>query len=135
MRELNLLLQQIENFCGIVILTTNRHDCFDPALERRLALRLVFGPPDVEDRFQLWKRHIPNKAPMSSDINFEALARDYILTGAQIKNVVLGAARRAAVRISLDDKCVCITQSDILDAIHEEKELTWAAGGKGRLGF
>ena len=134
-RDVNVLLREIERFTGVVILTTNRHDSFDPALERRIAVRLEFGAPGLKERIQLWKRHFPEKAPLSQDIDFEWFANEFTITGAQIKNIALGAARRAAFRASRGEVALIMRQ-DILDAVNDEKALSWAGRGiKGQLGF
>ena len=133
--SVNVLLREIEKSTGIVILTTNRHDSFDPALERRIAVRLEFGAPGLEERILLWKSHFPGKAPLSHDVDFKCLAHEYIITGGQIKNIALGAARRAAFRAS-QGAIALITKQDILEAVNDEKALSWAGRGiKGQLGF
>ena len=134
-RDVNVLLREIERFTGVVILTTNRHDSFDPALERRIAVRLEFGAPGLKERVLLWKRHFPGKAPLAQDVDFECLANEFVITGGQIKNIALGAARRAAFRTSRGEIAL-ITRQDILDAVNDEKALSWAGHGiKGQLGF
>lgn len=133
-REVNVLLQEMERFKGILVLTTNRHDSFDPALERRLSLRLLFNPPEANERVLLWKKHFPSKAPLAEDINFNTLAFEYALTGAQIKNVALSAARKASLRVSQASGTV-ITKEDIKSAITDEKTLCWSGTAKGPIGF
>ncbi len=59
----NVLLQEIECFRGVVVLTTNRDAVLDPALERRLAARLAFPLPGAAERRLLWLRHLPPRAP------------------------------------------------------------------------
>ena len=53
--EVNYLLQRVESFGGVVILTTNLDTSIDPALRRRLASHVVFNAPDLEERRQIWK--------------------------------------------------------------------------------
>lgn len=101
--EVNLLLQEVERFEGVVILTTNLDAAIDDAFERRLNHKIDFPFPDARDRARIWKRLLPEAAPLGEDIDFEALGRDFELSGGCIKNSVLRAAYKAAERKSLID--------------------------------
>lgn len=92
--EINTLLTEIEKFEGVCILTTNRIETLDEALERRIALIVEFPNPNFEARLGIWKRLLPSKMPLGKDVKVEALA-EFSLTGGQIKNVILQAARMA----------------------------------------
>jgi SpoVK/Ycf46/Vps4 family AAA+-type ATPase len=96
--EVNYLLQRIESFGGITILTTNLDAAIDRALRRRLASHIVFWPPDEEERTELWQRLLATgAAPTSGELDFEDLSRAYPdMTGANIRNAVLAAAFLAA---------------------------------------
>jgi AAA+ superfamily predicted ATPase len=97
--EVNYLLQRVESFGGIVILTTNLDTSIDKALKRRLAAHIVFFPPDEDEREDLWRRLLTTRsAPIDLDeLDFASLARDYPdMTGANIRNAVLSAAFLAA---------------------------------------
>ncbi len=94
----NLLLQEIERFTGVVVLTTNRDEALDPALERRLLARLEIGMPGPEEREQLWEKHLPPRAPRAADVDLPALARAYALSGSHIRTAALFAVARAAAR-------------------------------------
>ncbi|MFN7989756.1 MAG: ATP-binding protein [Thermoanaerobaculia bacterium] len=94
----NLLLQEIERFPGVVVLTTNRDAALDPALERRLLARLEIGMPGPEERTQLWKRHLPPRAPLAGDVDLASLARAYPLSGSHIRTAALFAVAKAASR-------------------------------------
>jgi SpoVK/Ycf46/Vps4 family AAA+-type ATPase len=93
--QINALLTEIEQYDGVVILTTNRLGKLDPALERRITAKIEFEFPDEEARLSIWKRMIPSKAPLAKDVNFKRLA-EFPLSGGNIKNAVLNAARKAA---------------------------------------
>lgn len=93
--EINTLLTEIEKFEGFCILATNRIDTLDEALERRLALIIEFSDPDFKARKEIWTKLIPKKFPLDKAITFDTLA-EHKLTGGQIKNVLLQAARLAA---------------------------------------
>ena len=96
--EVNLLLQEVERFEGIVILTTNLDAAIDDAFERRLNHKIDFPFPDARYRARIWKRLIPASAPVAGDIDFEMLGKDLELAGGNIKNSVVRAAYRAAER-------------------------------------
>lgn len=94
----NLLLQEVERFPGVLVVTTNRLDSLDPALERRVLARIEFPMPDAEGRLALWKRHIPARIPLAADVDLAAIARAYPLSGSQIRTASLFAVARAARR-------------------------------------
>ncbi|MBO4350113.1 MAG: ATP-binding protein [Proteobacteria bacterium] len=96
--EVNLLLQEVERFEGIVILTTNLDAAIDDAFERRLNHKIDFPFPEARYRARIWKRLLPASAPITKDIDFEILGRDLELAGGNIKNSVVRAAYRAAER-------------------------------------
>lgn len=93
-REVNMFLRGIEEGEGVFILTTNRADTLDPALERRLAAKVHFPIPDKETRFELWRRMLPRDHELNDDEVLD-LAENYQLTGGRIKQVILTAVRRA----------------------------------------
>lgn len=94
-RAVNMFLRGIEEGEGVFILTTNRADMLDPALERRLAAKVHFPTPDNETRFELWRRMLPQDHGLS-DAEISDLAEEYQLTGGQIKQIILSTVRRAA---------------------------------------
>ncbi len=95
--EVNFLLQRIESFGGITILTTNLDTSIDPALKRRLASHIVFQAPELTESMKLWERMLVAQAPVAQPLEFEKLARTYeAMTGANIRNAVLAAAFSAA---------------------------------------
>lgn len=92
--EVNTLLTEIEKSEGVVILATNRIESMDEALERRISLIAEFPAPDKDQRVDIWKKMLPKKMPVAEDVTPEELSK-YRLTGGQIKNAVLAAARLA----------------------------------------
>jgi SpoVK/Ycf46/Vps4 family AAA+-type ATPase len=60
--EVNYLLQRLDTFEGVAILTTNLEGSIDMAFKRRMSLRLSFPFPDEEMRIRLWAAHIPPEA-------------------------------------------------------------------------
>ena len=92
--EVNTLLTEIEKFEGVCILATNRVEHMDEALERRISLIVEFPKPDYDSRKKIWAKLLPKKLPLGKGVSADELAKEE-LTGGQIKNVVLQAARMA----------------------------------------
>jgi len=94
--EIDYLLQRIEQFDGIAILATNRKNDLDAAFLRRLRFVVDFINPVKEQRRALWEKALPAHSPAGErivgDIDFDMLAREMELNGAQIKAIALGAA-------------------------------------------
>jgi SpoVK/Ycf46/Vps4 family AAA+-type ATPase len=104
--ETNLLLQEIERFEGICILTTNLDKNIDDAFARRIMFKIEFPKPDVKHRTLIWKKLVPKDCPVDDDIDYERLGESFELAGGNIKNAVVRAAYRAAERrdkITWDD--------------------------------
>lgn len=95
--EVNLLLQEIERFEGVVILTTNLERELDKAFQRRINFKIRFPFPDEKQRQRIWETLVPPECPLGDDVDFELLAKAFELAGGHIKNVVLRAAYVAAV--------------------------------------
>jgi hypothetical protein len=94
--ETNYLLQRIEAFTGITILTTNHETSIDPAFQRRLSVHLRIPLPEESQRKHLWEAMIPKQAEVAADLDFAELAHDFVMSGGYIKNAVLRAAYSAA---------------------------------------
>ncbi len=96
--EVNYLLQRVEAFGGITILTTNIETAIDEALKRRLAAHVRFERPDEDERTQLWERNcVTGQAPVDRDVDYVALARMFpSMSGANIRNAAISAAFMAA---------------------------------------
>jgi SpoVK/Ycf46/Vps4 family AAA+-type ATPase len=93
----NVLLQELERFDGVVIFATNLAANFDPAFERRIRTHVLFQLPGVEERELIWFVQIhPARTPLAEDVDFRALAERYEVSGGDIRNAVLKAALSAA---------------------------------------
>ncbi|MFE6165504.1 ATP-binding protein [Streptomyces sp. NPDC056486] len=91
------LLQRLESFDGIALLTTNLRANIDDAFTRRLDLVVDFPFPDPGQRLALW-RHGLSHVPRAEGIEVEGLARDFELSGGAIRSAVVTAAYLAAGR-------------------------------------
>jgi hypothetical protein len=94
--QVNYLLQRLDAFEGIAILTTNLDLSLDEAFKRWLSLRLALPFPDREQRIDLWRAHLLPELPLAGTSDLEALADRYALSGGYIRNAVQRAAFLAA---------------------------------------
>ena len=89
--ETNFLLQRLETYEGIVVVTTNVGERIDPAFRRRLDVVVEFRAPDAGERWSIWRLHLP-PAHAVGDGFLDELAGRCQLTGGQIRNAVLHAS-------------------------------------------
>lgn len=88
--EVSYLLQRMEAYRGLAILTTNLKDNLDQAFLRRLRFVVQFPFPDAALRAELWRRAFPGRTPVEG-LDIDKLAR-LNATGAEIRNIALHAA-------------------------------------------
>jgi SpoVK/Ycf46/Vps4 family AAA+-type ATPase len=103
--EVAYLLQRMEAYEGLAILTTNMRQNLDPAFLRRLRFIVDFPRPDVEARERIWRQCLPAESHQLDDAAFRQLARRIDLTGGHIRQITLRAAFIAAAagaRIGLE---------------------------------
>jgi len=94
--ETNYLLQRVEEYDGIAILSSNFKQNIDEAFIRRFHFVVEFPFPDQDSREEIWTRAFPVVAPLADDVDFTFLAKRFKFTGGNIKNSVLRAAFLAA---------------------------------------
>jgi SpoVK/Ycf46/Vps4 family AAA+-type ATPase len=94
--EVAYLLQRMEQFEGIAILTTNLRANIDEAFLRRLDVLIDFPVPDPASRRRLWAQQLRPELPVSRDIDVDFLANGFKLSGGNIRNIVLASAFDAA---------------------------------------
>ena len=133
--EVNNLLQEVERFDGIIILTTNLEANIDRAFERRILFKIHFPSPEEDQRLLIWKSLIPKQTPLEPDVDFEFLAEAFELTGGQIKNAIVRAAYHCA------SKHEGLTQEALERAAQQQASAagklarytseTWGGGGVG----
>ena len=92
--EVSYLLQRMESYRGLAILTTNLRGALDGAFLRRIRFIVTFPFPDIELRRQIWTQIFPAETP-TRDLDFNKLARLNV-TGGNIRNIALNAAFLAA---------------------------------------
>ncbi|MFE3268434.1 ATP-binding protein [Streptomyces sp. NPDC059215] len=111
--ESSYLLQRLESFEGIALLTTNLRANIDEAFTRRLDLVVDFPFPDADQRLALWW-HALTHVPRADGIDPRAVARDFELAGGSIRSAVVTAAYTAAGRDAE------VTTADLLEGARRE---------------
>jgi hypothetical protein len=92
--EVSYLLQRMEAYRGLAILTTNQRSALDPAFLRRLRFVVQFQFPDVAQRAEIWRRVFPPTTP-TEGIRLDKLAKLRV-AGGNIRDIALNAAFLAA---------------------------------------
>ncbi|UXY14678.1 ATP-binding protein [Chitiniphilus purpureus] len=98
--ETAYLLTRLERFDGVAVLATNLKQQLDRAFLRRFEAIVDFPEPGQAERAAIWRRHLPGAAPLAPDVDFDALAALYPMSGAMIRNALLAAAYYAAAEES-----------------------------------
>jgi hypothetical protein len=112
--EVSYLLQRMESYRGLAILTTNLPDALDAAFLRRLRFIVRFPFPDAGQRAEIWRRAFPPETP-TDGIDPVRLA-SLEIAGGGIRNIALGAAFHAA------DAGAPVGMAHILAATLDESE-------------
>jgi SpoVK/Ycf46/Vps4 family AAA+-type ATPase len=112
--EIAYLLQRLESYPGVAILTTNLSDNLDPSFARRLAYTVHFPFPGPLERQRIWETVWPPDAPLAPDVQWKWLAERFKLTGGNIRNVALAAA------CLVEDDGGAIGMTHILHALRRE---------------
>ncbi|AFZ10980.1 AAA ATPase central domain protein (plasmid) [Oscillatoria nigro-viridis PCC 7112] len=92
--EVSYLLQRMESYQGLAILTTNLKDSLDTAFLRRIRFVVKYAFPDTKERAEIWRRVFPKNTPTES-LDFARLGRLNV-AGGNIRNIALNAAFMAA---------------------------------------
>jgi hypothetical protein len=117
--ETNYLLQRIEEYEGILIVTTNVADRIDSAFQRRMDVVVDFRPPGAAERHAIWQMHLPDRHAIDPALLAEVAGR-CALTGGQIRNAALHASL-----LALEEGGV-VTSSKIESAVQREYRKTGA---------
>ncbi|MBV6700129.1 ATP-binding protein [Kitasatospora aureofaciens] len=94
--ETAYLLQRMESFEGIAVLTSNLRANLDDAFTRRLDVIAEFPLPDEAQRRLLWDRCLGRRLPRGDDLDLDFCARNFELTGGSIRACAVSAAYLAA---------------------------------------
>jgi SpoVK/Ycf46/Vps4 family AAA+-type ATPase len=94
--EVAYLLQRMEQFDGVAILTTNLRANVDEAFLRRIDVLVEFPVPDRDNRRRIWAMQLKPELPTTGEIDLAFCAKAFEMSGGNIRNVVLAAAFGAA---------------------------------------
>jgi hypothetical protein len=111
--QTNYLLQRIESFDGITLLTSNSRSRFDSAFSRRLDMIIEFPLPQAEERRSLWHSHLGNGHQLTQS-QLNQLAATVDLSGGNIRNAVLAAA------VIAQSQTRAITFADVVQGVASE---------------
>ncbi len=123
----NIFLEQIENFNGVLIATTNLLENIDPAFSRRFDYKIEFKKPDFSQRVLLFRNYLPENALYEENFSIEALAK-YPLTGGQIKLII----KNTALNIAIKDEPI-FTMEEFQSSI--QRELKGSFSESNSMGF
>jgi SpoVK/Ycf46/Vps4 family AAA+-type ATPase len=111
--ETNYLLQRLETYQGVIIVTTNAGEHIDTAFQRRMDVVVNFVPPQAAERWRIWRLHLPPGHAVE-DVFLEEIAQRCVLSGGQIRNAALHATL-----LSLDDG-TAVRRAHVVRAIESE---------------
>jgi len=115
----NIILEEMENFDGILVATTNLTNNLDSAFDRRFLFKVEFKKPKNEVKAQIWKL----KLPRLFTSEYESLASQFDFSGGQIDNIVRKAEISEIVNgQSVDfDQIICFCNEEILGNSNRNK--------------
>ncbi len=99
-QEVSYLLQRVEDYAGVVILSSNFKSNIDEAFTRRFQSIIHFPMPKETERLKLWKQGFSKKTKLASDVSLKNIANDFELSGGSIMNVIRYATLMALKRDS-----------------------------------
>ena len=114
-QEIAYLLQRLEDYNGLVILSSNMRSNVDEAFGRRLQSIIHFPVPKPNERLKLWQSSFSTKTELAEDVNLELLSEKFELAGGSIINVVQYASLMA-----LDRGENIIRKMDLWEGIRKE---------------
>src|SRR5690606_13582421 len=114
-QEIAYLLQRLEDYNGLVILSSNMRSNVDEAFGRRLQSIIHFPIPKSHERSKLWHQTFSEKAQLEQGLDIDSIAEKYELAGGSIINVVQYASLMALHRNENT-----ILEKDVLEGIKKE---------------
>lgn len=114
-QEVAYLLQRIENYRGLVILSTNLKSNMDDAFARRFQSMVRFSLPNAQQRERLWRETFSKETQFDPSVDIKTISAKYELTGGSILNVVQYCSM---LSMSRDERI--IRNEDILEGIRRE---------------
>ena len=122
--EISYLLQRMEEYRGLAILTTNMKAALDTAFQRRIRFIVQFPFPDATQRAEIWRKSFPSGTP-TEGLDVTKLARLNV-AGGHIRNIALNAAFRAQTTTRIRCRCEHLLSAARSEYAKMEKPLTEA---------
>jgi AAA+ superfamily predicted ATPase len=127
-----VFLRHLEYFQGIIFLTSNRADGFDPAMKSRIHLALAFSPPTQQMRRILWKRVLEDVPP--EEVGFDVDKALALLQGCQMNgreisnanNTMRNLGREEGGKVTLEHVQTMLQVWAAFDRSHTKR--TWLTG-------
>lgn len=94
----SILLEEIERFQGLLVLTVNDVRRMDDAFSRRIDMKIFFDRPSAPLRERLWALYLPSTIPGAESIDLPSLAQQYDLSGGQIRTIIANTCAEAVLR-------------------------------------
>lgn len=113
--ETNYLLQRMEAYKGLIILSSRYKENMDDSFLHRLQNIVHFPVPAPSERYLLWSRAFPDKIKLAESISLEHISRHHELTGANINSI----AFRCCLKL-FGDQRLELSDDDLKEAIHLE---------------
>lgn len=113
--EVSYLLDRMEEYKGIAILTTNHKSNIDETFFRRINFIIEFPMPDADLRQRIWESSISPKAKWAIEVDLKSISEKYELSGGAIVNIIKYASLQ-----SISKNSTTISKSDIIEGIKQE---------------
>ncbi len=126
-------LIEIEKAQCITILATNRTVKLDPAMDRRISLKIPFRLPETADRRRIWEALLPAGATYAPDVDLDELASRYQFSGGLIKNALVMAAARASLSNRAHDGTVILESEEVHNAAEYQTKSMFDTAGYVRI--
>jgi len=123
------LLIEIEKTECITILATNKVVDLDPALDRRITMKVPFHIPNEPEREIIWETLVPPNISIGEDVDFKKVAKNYIFSGGLIKNALFMAITNAMKQN--DGSNIVLTSEIIEQAAHHQTVSMFDLNGFG----
>lgn len=120
----SLLLVEVEKSDCITILATNNTYKLDPALDRRIQIKIHLDMPGPMDRERIWRSLIPGTVSIEKDVDFQELAHKYLFSGGLIKNAVISAINMAVRDLGPKSDLISLSHSMLQEAAEVQSNNT-----------
>jgi SpoVK/Ycf46/Vps4 family AAA+-type ATPase len=126
--QTSYLLQKVEEYSGMIILSSNLKNNMDDAFTRRLNFLINFQMPGSVERIKMWQNIWPKNIQLDEEIDISALAQELEISGGNIRNIALSASFKAVADYDeIEEKIpkkIIINSKQLLHAVKQELRKT-----------